>query len=285
MTGIIWAVVWFSAIALVFGVILALASKVFYVKYDERIDLVSQALPGANCGGCGYPGCGALSEAIVSGKAPVGACPVGGEQSAKLISDIMGVESAPPVRMRAQVLCSGTRELARLKYKYSGVDDCASAAKLAGGDKVCQYGCLGLGSCAKVCNFDAIHIINGVAAVDYNKCKACGRCVETCPKSVIKLIPYDSAHWIGCMSQDKGAVTRSYCDVGCIGCRMCLKACEFGAIKINGSLAEIDYDKCTGCGKCEQVCPRRVIWSGKSQTKDGIVREKDDIPPSDVQPG
>ena len=126
---------------------------------------------------------------------------------------------------------------------------------------MCPNGCIGLGTCAAACKFDAIKIINGVAAVDYDKCKACGACVAVCPKRIIRLIPYDAKYWVGCCSTDKGPVTKSYCEVGCIGCKLCEKKCPVGAIAVTDFVAKIDYEKCTSCGACAEACPRKIIWS------------------------
>ena len=261
---------WIAAIGGFFGILLAIASKVFAVKEDERIPQILDALPGANCGGCGYTGCAALADAIVKGEARCGACTVGGAESAKKIAAIMGMEPENVRRMRAQVMCSGTAEFAQKKYLYRGAKDCAAAERLGGGDKLCPNGCIGLGTCSSVCPVQAIKVKNGVAAVDYRLCIGCGKCVHACPKHIIRLIPYDAKHWVGCMSVDRGAVTRSYCDVGCISCRLCEKNCEAGAITVNDYVASIDYDKCTGCDKCIDKCPRHIIWSSEVQA-DGLV--------------
>lgn len=284
MNGIVTAFVCFAVISGVLGLILAFASKLFFVKTDERIEKIADVLPGANCGGCGYTGCAALAEAIVKGEAPVNACNSVSQDVTDKIAEIVGkspVKNA--ARFRAQVMCSGTHELAAKKYVYEGIHDCISANKLAGGDKLCPNGCIGLGTCAAACKFDAIHIINGVAAVDYEKCVACGMCVSACPKSIIKLIPYDAKHWVGCSSADKGAVTKSYCNIGCIGCKICEKACPNGAIKVNGTLAEIDYEKCDGCGLCESKCPRKIIWSARSQSDEGVIRYNKDLTSEPVE--
>lgn len=273
MSQILTAFGWFAAIAAVLGIVLAVASKVFYVETDERIEKIKEHLPGANCGGCGYAGCGALAAAIVEGKAPVNACNGCSDDGIKAISEIMGLSAdIKTVRLRAQVMCSGTNDLAKKKFLYEGVSDCFAANRLSGGDKMCPNGCIGLGTCAAACKFDAITVINGVASIDYKKCKACGACVSACPKKLIRLVPADTPHWVGCMSADKGAVTRTYCDIGCIGCKLCEKKCEAGAITVNGNVAEIDYTKCTGCGVCESVCPRKVIWSAYKKTP--AVEEK-----------
>lgn len=267
MIEIILAFGWFALIALVLGIILAAASKIFFVKTDERIPKIKDCLPGANCGGCGFAGCEALAEAIVKGEAPVDACNACSDDAVRSISEIMGIAPDPnKVRLRAQVMCSGTHDLAKKKYIYEGVSDCVAANRLAGGDKLCPNGCIGLGTCVSACKFGALKVVNGVATVEYEKCKACGACVAACPKKLIRLVPASTPHWVGCMSADKGAVTRTYCDIGCIGCKICEKNCEAGAITVNGNVAEIDYSKCTGCGKCEQVCPRKIIWSAYKKT-------------------
>ena len=276
--SIIWVIIWFLALGLGLGLILACADKIFAAEPDERIELITDALPSANCGGCGFAGCEALAEAIVKGEAKTNSCPVGGSETCEAISEIMGESPAlKSIRYRAQVMCSGTNDFARQKYEYDGILDCIAANRLAGGSKACLNGCLGLGTCVKNCKFDAIKIINGVAAVDYEKCTACGACAAACPKMIIKLIPFDATHWVGCMSCDIGSVTRKNCTVGCIACKLCEKKCPTQAIKISDFNATIDYEKCTSCGDCEKGCPRRVIWSNISQKQEGIVRDRQSV--------
>ena len=261
----------FIGLGLLMGALLALASKLFAVKKDEKAEAIKECLPGANCGGCGYSGCEAYAAAVSAGDAPVNKCSVGGAEAASKIAQIMGVDAGEQVRMRAQVMCSGTGEYAKKKYIYEGIDDCVAASKIGGGDKMCKNGCIGLGNCVRACPFDAIVVEDGVAAVDYSKCKGCGICVSACPKGIIKLIPFDAKHWVGCMSVDDGKNTRKVCDVGCISCKICQKNCPAGAINVDNFVASIDYDKCTGCDICTDKCPRHIIWSGEVQGKLGLV--------------
>ncbi len=199
----------FAGLGLLAGALLAAASKIFEVKKDEREDHIVAVLPGANCGGCGRSGCAALAADIVAGKAAPSSCTVGGAAVAKQIGEIMGVETEIPMRMRAQVMCSGTSELAKKKYVYAGARDCIAAEKMGGGDKLCANGCIGLGTCVATCKFGAISVIEGVAVVDYKKCEGCGACTYACPKHIIKLIPYHSKHWVGCMSVEKVRLSTS----------------------------------------------------------------------------
>ncbi len=262
MSNIFYAFACFAGIGLVLGILLAIVAKVFAVKLNPRVEEIAQNLPGANCGGCGYASCHALAEAIDSGVAKPNACRANDSKSAQKICEIMGVEAEKTVKMRAQVMCSGTYDRVRSKYVYEGPRDCAAVVKLGGGNKVCLNGCIGFGTCVSSCNFDAIKVVEGVAHIDYDKCTGCGTCVSACPKHIIKLIPYHSAYWVGCMSVDNGKITRNNCDVGCIGCKLCEKGCEHGAIKIENFVASIDYNKCVGCGSCVNKCPRNIIRTG-----------------------
>lgn len=261
MNGILLSILVVGGAGLLIGLLLGIAGKKFEVKTDERIAAVRDALPGNNCGGCGYPGCDGVAEAIVNGQAPVTACPVGGPEVAKQIGKIMGQEVADSGRKTAFVKCGGSCGKTRKDYDYTGIEDCTMMAFVPnGGPKHCNYGCLGYGSCVKACQFDAIHIRDGVAVVDRELCKACGACVKVCPNQLIELVPYEGADYhVRCSSRDKGKAVMEGCDSGCISCRKCEKNCPAQAIQVKDNIAHIDYTLCVNCGKCMEECPKGCI--------------------------
>ncbi len=258
--AIIYAMVSIGGLGIVFGAILGFASKIFAVDEDPRIGQVLECLPGANCGGCGYPGCGGLATAIVEGRAPVNACAVGGASAAAAIAEVMGVVAEEKEPTVAFVKCGGTCDKAQNKYEYDGISDCIMAAQLAGKtSKACTYGCMGLGSCVSACQFGAIKIENGVAVVDPDLCVSCGKCVATCPQHIIEIVPKKKKVKVQCSSKDMGKAVMSVCSAGCIGCKICEKTCKFDAIHVIDNIAVIDYDKCKNCGMCANKCPKKVI--------------------------
>ena len=260
MEIIIVSAVIIGGIGLVIGILLGLAGKKFAVETDERETAVREALPGNNCCGCGYPGCDGLAAAIVKGSAPVDGCPVGGPPVAAAIGEIMGLKVEASERKVAFVRCGGSCSLAKKEYEYYGVEDCAMMIYVPnGGAKICNEGCLGFGTCVKACPFDAISIIDGLAVVDREKCKACGKCIKACPQHLIDLVPYDQKSLVKCKCSDKGKVIMTECDAGCISCMKCIKNCPEQAMKMDGNVVRIDFDKCTNCGSCVENCPRHCI--------------------------
>jgi len=259
MESIILAVLIVGLIGLAFGLLLAYAAVIFKVEVDERIDQITEILPGANCGACGYAGCGAYAKAVVEDDAPVNACSVGKDKVADTIGQIMGKAAEKKVPLTARVLCGGDCDQAKQKYEYYGVADCNAANKLAGGAKACNNGCLGLGTCVSACQFDAIHIENGIAVVDEEKCTACGMCKKVCPKNVIEIMPKDKKVFVKCNSKKSGKEVNAVCKVGCIGCKICEKNCPLEAITVTDNLAKIDYEKCKSCGLCVDKCPKKAI--------------------------
>ncbi len=256
---ILWPGIVLGGLGLAFGLILAFASKKFAVEKDPRIEQVREALPGANCGACGFPGCDGLASAIVEGKAEVNACPVGGAAAAAAIGAIMGVEASSGAQLTARVLCQGTDGNTQHKYEYTGLTDCAGEALYSDGHKSCRFACLGFGNCVKACQFGALKIEDSVAVVDEEKCVACGKCVSACPKGCIALMPSGAAVMIACRNSDKGKQVRDVCLRGCIACTRCVKTCQYKAITFENNLPKIDHDKCVKCGACAKACPMHTI--------------------------
>ncbi len=257
------AVLTLGGLGVGFGLLLAVASRVFAVETDERLEALISALPGANCGGCGYAGCSTFAAMVLEGKAPVGGCPVGGSDVTENVARISGRRVTKNKRMTALVRCSGGERALR-KFAYEGLSDCVAAMKVGGdGPMACSYGCIGLGTCVNTCPFGAISLRDGVARVDFEKCTGCMRCVPACPKHIIVPVPYEADIVVACASRDRGPVLRKYCEIGCLGCKICEKTCEYDAIKVADSLATIDYDKCTSCGECAEKCPRKLIVDAK----------------------
>lgn len=258
--GIIISVSVVAGCGLLISLFLSFFAKRFAVPVNKQEEEVLAALPGNNCGGCGFPGCSGLAAAIVKGEAPVSGCPVGGKSVADTVAAIMGVDAGTFVKKVAFVKCNGTCDVAGENYEYSGPKDCRSAAMAPGrGSKACNYGCLGFGSCQKVCDNDAIHILDGIAVIDPEKCGSCGKCVSACPMGLIEIVPYDANVRVACSSKDKGNITMKACKAGCVGCGICVKNCEAGAITVTDNVAHIDYDKCTRCGVCAEKCPKKII--------------------------
>lgn len=280
INSILFPVISIGGLGVVFGAVLGIAAQVFHVEEDPRVTAVMDCLPGANCGGCGFPGCAGCASAIVAGTAPVNACPVGGPTAAAAIGEVMGVAAGSMEPTTAFVKCNGSCGNAKNNYNYEGITDCVMASQLAGGSaKACSYGCMGLGSCVKACAFDAIHIVDGVAVVDKEKCVSCGKCAKVCPKHLIEIVPAKFKYNVTCSSKDAGKVTMGNCSVGCIGCKICEKNCKFEAIKVVDGVAVIDYSLCKNCGLCAQKCPKGVI-TGKRP----VVQAAPEAPKAETAP-
>lgn len=239
---------------------LAIASRVFYVEIDPRVETITDLLPGANCGACGYAGCSSLATAIVKGEGKIENCTAIDEQAALAIADVMGVVYTESEKRKAVVHCNHVAGGVTEKFLYLGITDCRAADLIGGGPKLCAYACIGLGTCAEVCPFDAIHMTDkGAPIVDPEKCTACGNCVEACPKSIIDLAPQKPGVHVLCSSRDKGGAVKKICTVGCIACLACERICPFEAIEVINNIAVINYDKCRVCGLCVSQCPTGTI--------------------------
>ena len=262
---IVSTIITLSVLGILAAVILYVVAQKFKVHEDPRIDQVEAALPLANCGGCGYPGCRNFAEACVAAEELTDLyCPVGGPACMEGVAKILGKELSAKDPMIAVVRCNGTFTHRAKTSVYDSAPTCAIAASVYGGDTGCAYGCLSLGDCVKACKFDAIHINpdTGLPAVVEEKCTACGACVKACPRFIIELRkrgPKNRRIFVNCMNQDRGPVAKKACAVACIGCGLCVKACPFDAITLKNNLAYIDFEKCRLCRKCAPVCPTKAI--------------------------
>jgi Na+-translocating ferredoxin:NAD+ oxidoreductase RNF subunit RnfB len=241
------------------GVLLTVASKVFYVKVDERVEKINSALPQANCGACGYAGCADYANAIVTSNAPTNLCKPGGGDAAEKIAEVLGTAAAEVVPTAAVVRCNGDCNATGTAFIFDGVQSCKAAKRFYGGTGNCKYGCMGFGDCAAACDNNGITIENGVAKINKAKCISCGKCVTACPNSLISIRPIAKHIDVLCSSKDNGKATKLNCKNGCIGCKICEKKCPNGAITVNDFHASIDYDKCTNCGVCVAACPVKAI--------------------------
>lgn len=259
MESYIYPIVIFIIMGVIFGALLTILSKVFAVKSDPRTENISESLPGANCGGCGFAGCADYADAIVTKGAPMNLCAPGGNAAASAIGKIMGAEVSASDRKTPVIHCNGNCEKSPNVFSFDGIQSCVSAKRFYGGTGSCMHGCLGLGDCASVCPKGCISIKNGIAAICTEECISCGKCASVCPNGLIELRSTKKKVDVLCSSKDMGAAAVKACKNSCIGCGKCVKACRLGAIEIKDLHAVIDYDKCVSCGLCVKECPRNCI--------------------------
>lgn len=241
------------------GSLLTMASKLFHVEIDERVEKISGSLPQANCGACGFAGCADYADAIVNNNAPANLCRPGGADSAGKIAEILGTSAEDVIPMTAVVHCNGDCNATQHQFDFDGVQSCKAVKRFYGGSGMCKYGCIGLGDCADVCEYNSIKISGGIAKVNPSLCQACGQCVKVCPNNLISVKPKANTVDVLCSSSANGKATKLACSNGCIGCKICEKKCPNGAIKVNDFHASIDYSKCTSCGLCKSACPVKAI--------------------------
>lgn len=254
---VLYSILVLLGLALLFSILLAYLGSKLAVPIDEKQQYITSLLTGANCGGCGYAGCSDFAKALCEGKADVSDCSSTPRVKKALIADCLGT-AASGGDIKFVVACCGGNNCAD-KYDYQGYGDCQSMNLLAGGKKACPVGCMGTGSCTKVCPTGAVDITDGGCAKIGDNCQLCGLCKKACPKGLIVEIPADAAVYVACSSHQTGKEVRAVCKSGCIGCGICVKTCPEKAIALDNNLAVIDYSKCVKCGACVAKCPTKVL--------------------------
>ncbi len=256
MSPVLWCVLIMGGLGALFGLGLALAGRFFHVDIDPRIEHVAEALPGINCGACGYAGCDGYAEAVVNGEQP-NLCVPGGPSTAEAVAHIMGMKLDSEVReVRAIVHCQGGADQCGRRYEYDGIEDCRAAHLLQAGSKDCEYGCLGYGTCAEVCPFSAIAMgTDNIPVIDWDRCTGCGTCVRSCPRALIEVVPATVSHYVACSSQDRGKAVKDACKVGCITCWRCIKASPEGHIEKNNYLPRLTYPEGADYSEAMDKCP------------------------------
>lgn len=266
MNVLVNAVLSMGGVGLTFGVLLALADEKLKVEINPLEESVLEALPGVNCGACGYPGCSGYAHQVSLGNLSPDKCVVGGQDLADKLGELLGVKVEQKEKNIAFVKCQGDKSRAAEIFKYDGFPDCQTAVLVSCGSKACIFGCLGFGTCARVCPFGAIKMNpdTNLPEIDGKLCTSCGICVAECPKKIMALVPEKNKVEIRCSSFEKGIEVKKKCTIGCIACQICVKKCPENAITMEDNLAKIDYNKCTNCLQCVPVCPTKAIFTQES---------------------
>lgn len=281
---VLTSIITLFALGLVAAAILAVASRVFYIKEDPRVEAVLEVLPGANCGGCGFAGCEGYAAAVVSDPSiPANKCCAGGAQTSIAVGELTGKtvsEAEPLVSLRR---CDKVAGNVALRYQYHGMPSCAAAAMLRGGVDTCKYSCLGFGDCVVACPFDAMEIKDGLVQVNASKCIGCGRCVETCPRDALELVPKRSRVAVYCNTRDKLRAVTDVCDSGCIKCGRCIKACPAKAVRLENNRIVVDHLQCLSYGSecneaCVYSCARRIFRLTRPRTTPPVVLDDPSVP-------
>ena len=273
LADITWQSAWPAGVIMLalgtgFAIVLLIASIKLKVIVDAKIEQVHEALPNIDCGACGFAGCGAYAKAVSADPELLGKCAPGGAETAEKIAEILNLQvSGAGKPVRPIVHCRSHTDDKSFYATYDGIPTCTAANALAN-VQACKFGCLGYGDCTRACKFDALHVVDGLATVDYEKCTGCGACARTCPRYLIEMVGFGQENMmtVACRSRENPKTTRQMCKVGCIGCKMCEKQTDL--FKTEDNLAHLDYEKYEPSEQTETAmtkCPTGVIvYRGKS---------------------
>jgi len=243
LTTLLIAIASMGGLGLLFSAGLSVAEKKLHVEEDHRIAKILDELPNANCGGCGYPGCAKFAEVVVAGEAEINGCPVSDDDARKAIGEVLGVDVESGEKQIARLMCQGGNYETAKKAQYTGIDSCLGASVFGGGDKMCNYACLGFGECVDACTFDAMYMSeNGLPVIIEDKCTGCGKCAEVCPQNVIELHPESHKLFVFCKNLDGAKTARKVCLKACIACGICVRNVEEGQMEVTDNLAKINYN-------------------------------------------
>ena len=257
-----------GGVGMTFGALIALANAKLRVEEDPRLDDLTDLLPGANCGACGFAGCRAFAEAVIQGETPPATCTVMSSDEREDVADYLGVDAGAANRKVARLLCAGGSDVAWRKADYVGIQSCAAAVAVTGGGKGCAWGCVGFADCAVACDFDAITMSpTDLPVVDPELCTACNDCVEACPLDLFGLYPLDDHLFVQCRNLLDGDAAEEVCSVACTGCKRCVQDAEPGLIEVRQGLAIIDYEKISlENPKAIERCPTgAIVWIDEQQ--------------------
>jgi len=270
MNTIIISIIVLCGCGLLAGAALGIASRVFAVKSDPRIEKIEKILPGANCSGCGNPSCYAYAKSIVEEGAEPNLCVLAADKADE-IGKVLGIEVTAKESRVAAVRCYGGPRASK-HFIYAGIPSCRAASFFCDGDNSCKYSCLGFGDCVQACPFGGISLTGRNTPVfDRDACAGCGKCADACPKGVIVLVPKSALPHVACNTKYKGKIVRILCPIGCISCGKCVKVCPEKAVSLEDNLVQINYDKCNNCGACIESCPRHIIVRLGEHEEDGAV--------------
>ncbi|MBA4372514.1 MAG: electron transporter RnfB [Thermodesulfovibrio sp.] len=270
-----WTLIFLAGLGTVFGLGIAMAAKRFAVEIDPRVEKVKDVLAHAHCGACGYAGCEQYAEAVVKNPdVSPNLCIPAGAKGAEAVALITGKKAEIMEPQFARIMCQGGWSKSVKRFAYEGVQDCRAAILAGGGDKACRYGCLGYGTCSRVCPFGAITMTdNHLPFVDITKCTGCRKCEQACPTKAIEVLPATKQVLVTCHSRDKGGDTRKNCEIGCIACGICVKVCPFDAPSLQNNLSKIDINKCKVCGLCATKCPTKAITDFIPQRPKALIMD------------